>query len=40
MGYTKEEFDTYIKSLKIEYSYYGSIESYCDINRPIHSGLK
>jgi N-acetyl sugar amidotransferase len=40
LGFTKEEFDMYIKSPRIEHSYYGSIENYYNIIRPIYRGIK
>ena len=37
---TKEEFDIYIKLPRIEHSYYGSIENYFNIIRPIYRVIK
>jgi hypothetical protein len=40
MGFTKEEFDAYINLPRVEHQYYGSIENYYDIIRPIYRGIK
>ena len=40
LGFTKKEFDMYIKSPRIEHSYYSSIENYYNNLRPIYKGIK
>jgi hypothetical protein len=40
MGFTRQEFDLYMKSPRIEHSYYGGIENYYDLVRPLYKRLK
>ena len=40
LGFTINEFDSYINSPRIEHAYYGSIENYYNMVRPIYRKFK